>query len=226
MMKKLRQKHREWQEDRRPMIKHGSVMRPTVCLASTDIKTAFDVARRKHIPRIVEGHTAHGWMIAALLREMAGLEGLALFECAESKFSFARCIRQGSVEAPRLWQKMAMQILANVEQGWKKERMGVVLDLEGKKKSSNLQFHVCRHNCCAVSHSKTHLERMMKDLVQEAGRWDVEPKPASLWWTSTYDSEEKNDLSIDTETGRERILFEEMFFFFRKKIGFTMHRQG
>ena len=42
-------------------------------LASMDIKTAFDVARPKHIARIMEDHNVRGWIIAALSREMAGL---------------------------------------------------------------------------------------------------------------------------------------------------------
>ena len=96
-------------------------------LASMDIKTAFDVARPKHFARIMEDHNVHGWIIAALLREMAGLEGHATFECVERKFSFARCIRQGSVEAPSLWQKMAMQLLANVER--ERKRMGVIFKI-------------------------------------------------------------------------------------------------
>ena len=33
------------------------------------------------------------------------LQGQAPFECMESKFSIARGVRQGSVEAPCLWQK-------------------------------------------------------------------------------------------------------------------------
>ena len=70
------------------MIKHGSVIRPTVCLESMDIQTAFDVARPKHIARIMEKHNVHGWIIAALSREMTGLQGQVTFECAESKFSF------------------------------------------------------------------------------------------------------------------------------------------
>ena len=69
-------------------------------------------------PQIMEDHKIHGWIIASLLREMAGLEGEAMFECVESKFSFARCLRQGSVEAPRLWQKMATQLLAKKEEEW------------------------------------------------------------------------------------------------------------
>ena len=38
---------------------------------------------------------------AALLREMAGLEGEGNFEDLESTFPFTKCIRQGSVEGPK-----------------------------------------------------------------------------------------------------------------------------
>ena len=76
-------------------------------LASLDIKTAFDEAEPKHVAIILNGHN---W-----------LSGKATFECVESSFSFNRCLRQGSVEAPRLWQKMATQILANVEEEWMKK---------------------------------------------------------------------------------------------------------
>ena len=52
-----------------------------------------------------ENHNTHGWIISALLREMVGLEGQAMFECVEVNILFNRCLRHGSVEAPRLWQK-------------------------------------------------------------------------------------------------------------------------
>ena len=76
----------------------------------------------------MEEHDVRGWIIAALLREMDGLEGHATFESVESKFSCARCIRKGSVEAPRLWLNMAMQIPGNVEPEWVKKKMGVLMD--------------------------------------------------------------------------------------------------
>ena len=85
------------------MIKHGSVIRPTMYLASMDIKTDFDVARPKHIARIMEGHTVHGWIIAALLSETAGLEGLAMLECAESSFSIVA--EDGHAGSWKLWNK-------------------------------------------------------------------------------------------------------------------------
>ena len=64
---------------------------------------------------------------------MSGLEGKAMFECVESCFSFNRCLRQGSVEAQRLWQKMATQILANAVEEWMRKRSGVLLDIEGER---------------------------------------------------------------------------------------------
>ena len=40
-------------------------------------------------------------------------------------------------------------------------------------------------------HSNVHLEEMMRELIEEADRWDLEQKLASLWWASTY-ADEKN----------------------------------
>ena len=77
---------------------------------------------RSIFAQIMDSHNTHGWLIAALLREMSGLDGKAMFECVESSFVFNRCLRQGSVEASRLWQKVATQILAYVEKEWMKKR--------------------------------------------------------------------------------------------------------
>ena len=71
-------------------------------------------------------------------------------------------------------------------------------------------------NFWVMSHSKSRLEQMLKDLIQEAKIWDLTPNPASLWWTSTYDSEQKKELMIDTETGSHRIPFEELL---KKNLG-------
>ena len=89
----LLQKHWEWQEDRTPMLRHVSVGRPTMYLASMHVKTAFDEARPRHVAKIMENQETHGWLIAALLREMSGLEGKAMFECVESSFVLNRCLR-------------------------------------------------------------------------------------------------------------------------------------
>ena len=48
------------------------------------------------------------------------------------------------------------------------------------------------------------------------------PKQASLWWTSTYDAEEKADMIFGTTAGCHKFLFEEKF----KILGNAMNRQG
>ena len=89
-------------------------------IASIDIKTAFDVARPRHLAEIIGNQDDHGWITAALLQEMKRHEGHAAFESVESRFHLTRCIRQGSVEAPTLWLRVVKQIL--VECGEKNGR--------------------------------------------------------------------------------------------------------
>ena len=51
----------------------------------------------------------------------------------------------------------------------------------------------------------------MKDMTKEAERWGLEPKPASLWWTSTYADEIMDDIEIGTSTGLHKPPFERKF---------------
>ena len=130
MLTNLLQKHWEWQENREPMKKHGSVVRPTMFVASLDIKTAFEDAPPQHVAKIMEKYSIHGWLISALLREMSELQGKATFEGADTSFDFNRCLRQGSTEASKLWQMMAMQIFSVVEERWKEKRVSLFLEFE------------------------------------------------------------------------------------------------
>ena len=72
--------------------------------------------------------------------------------------------------------------------------MGVLLDFEGGK-----AHHVCSFMWADIfwimSHFRRDLEQMLRYLIGEAEKWDPVTKPASLWWTSTYETEEKCDLS-------------------------------
>ena len=56
-------------------------------VASMDIKTAVDVA--------MDSQDTHERIMAALLREMANLDGKAAFESVKRSFPFTKCIRQG-----------------------------------------------------------------------------------------------------------------------------------
>ena len=71
-------KHCEWQDVRNSVMKHGTVVRPTMSLASSDIQTSFDEAKPKHV---MTKHTG---------------ERCRDHKSVESPFSFNRCLRQGS----------------------------------------------------------------------------------------------------------------------------------
>ena len=77
-------KHWEWHEERNLVMRDGTVVRPTMYMASLDINTTFNKPKPKRVAKIMDNHNAHDWIIAALLREMSGLSGKAIFECVLS----------------------------------------------------------------------------------------------------------------------------------------------
>ena len=87
-------------------------------------------------------------------------------------------------------------MLANVEEEeeWLKKRKGVLVDIEAEGEVHQICSFMWSDNCWTMSHSKKHLEQMLKDLTEEVAKVDLKPKPASLWWTSTNASEEKEDM--------------------------------
>ena len=102
-----------------------------------------------------------------------------------------------------------------------KKRKGVLLDVEGEGEHQICSF-VWADNFWIISHSKQHLEHMVKDHIEEAAKVDLELQPASLWWTSTYASEEKEEMILGTSTGCYKFPFEDEF----RILGCVMNRQG
>ena len=91
-----------------------------------------------------------------------------------------------------------------------RKRSGILVDLEGERAHQICSF-MWADNCWIMSHSKENLEQLLRDLIEEASRWDSVPKPASLWWTSTYDSEEEIDMILGTTSGCYTFPLEEKF---------------
>ena len=60
----------------------------------------------------------------------------------------------------------------------------------------------------------------MKDFIEEKERWDLEPRPVSLWWRSTCADEKKDDIKIMTRTGVHKLPFEKKF----KILGYTFNQ--
>ena len=121
LMTNVIQKHWEWQEEKNTVMKHATVVRPTLYLASLDIKTALNEERPKQVAKIMDNHNTHGWIIAALLREMLGLERPCFNAWKAVSLSIDAC------------DKMATQTMANVEGEWMKQRKGVLMDIEAEE---------------------------------------------------------------------------------------------
>ena len=183
----------------------GSEERPTVDLASTDIKTAFDVARPKYTANIMGDQDVHGWIAAAFLRQMAGLEGQAIFQHVDNTFDntfpSTRCIRQRGVDAARLWLKMAMQILWTASPLWKRKKLGLHMETHQGGRRSNLQLHV---------------GGQLDDERLDRGNGEMRPGAKtgkSVWWAD----QKMDDMKIRTRTWLRKSPFEKKF----KILGYT-----
>ena len=156
MMMNFLQKHWGWQENRNSMTKQGSEVRPTMYVASMDIKTAFDDARPRHISKICGG-SQHPWMgnFGSLARDgSVGGTGhvrvssplIGVFAKVASKLPDCGCKRG---------------------RGMGEEKNGSYLGCGRKKDPSDVQFLVGRQLLDHVPFKESPRE-MIKDLVQEA----------------------------------------------------------
>ena len=103
-------------------LEPGKFKHKTVYMASLDVKTAFDVGGVKA--------SFSDWYPTwwpALLAEMQDMKGSACFENCETVFRYAKCIRQGGVEAPVLWERVAVYVLWKAERKMEGQRMGIVI---------------------------------------------------------------------------------------------------
>ena len=77
------------------------------------------LAKLPVVAKILTLSGVHGHLTAALLAEMQDVRGSASFENSETEFRYSRCIRQGGVEAPVLWGRVAKDVLWKAEEKWK-----------------------------------------------------------------------------------------------------------
>ena len=170
MMTHLLQKHWEWHEDRRPMMRHGSVIRPTMCWANMDIKTAFDVPRPKHIARIMEDHNVIGLIIAVLFEQDGRISkpcSSVWRENSHSPDAFAK-VASKPFDYGRKWPCSSWQ-------KWKRNRWAKEWASFWIWRGRKLTRYAWADNHLVMSH----LEPIVKDLIQEAERWDLDPKSVS-----------------------------------------------
>ena len=97
----------------------SALIHNTALMASLGVKTAFDVAKPFRVSKIVTLTRVHGHLTVALLAEIQDVRGSASFQNIETDFSCSRCIRQGGVEAPVLWGRVAKYVLWKAEEKWR-----------------------------------------------------------------------------------------------------------
>ena len=183
---------------------HVAWKRKAYDVASVDIKTAVDAGPR-YIANILGDQNVHGWIVAAFLREMAVLERKATFEHLERLFSVHKVHPTKACGGSSTF-KMAMQIIWNVEESWKEQEME--LHSETTEGGSH---HVCSFtwadDCWNLSQSRGNLQQMMKECLEEVKRWDMQPEPRCLLWTSTSADEKSEDMIIRTAARENRLPF-------------------
>ena len=60
-------------------------------------------------------------------------------------------------------------------------------------------------------HDREVLVHMVNDVIEELMDLDMEPKPESLWWTSSYEEEEKLTLEVSGRRTVRSLLFKDFF---------------
>ena len=116
------------------------------------------------IANILGDQNVHGWIVAAVLREMAVLERKATFENLERLLSVHKVHPTEECGGSSTF-KMAMQITWNLEESWKEQEMG--LHSETAQGGSH---HVCSFtwadDCWNLSQSRRNLQQMIKEYVE------------------------------------------------------------
>ena len=63
---------------------------------------------------------------------------------------------------------------------------------------------------------------MVNDIIEELLNLDMEPKPESLWWTSSYEEEDKLTLQVGGGGKDWELPFREVF----EVLGYRFQRDG
>ena len=95
-------RHQEGQENKREKEGDADAPHPHVqddACAQSARQDRLQRGQARSYCQVIEGDGVHGWIIAAMLKDMKDLKGLTSCESCETEFRHSRCIRQGRVEA-------------------------------------------------------------------------------------------------------------------------------
>ena len=135
--------------------------------------------------RNIEGDGVHECIIAALLEEMKDFKETASFESCETEFGCSGCITQGSLGAPTPVDE-AGEIRA-VRTLKKSEKLGAHDAGSGRRGLGSPDHqHFVGGQFLGFQRKYGGPATIDEELGEELVSKGMEPKQASLWWTSTY----------------------------------------
>ena len=105
------------------------------------------------------------------------------------EFRYSRCIRQGGVEAPVLWGRVAKYVLWKAEEKWRAKGWGSPFPGQPDN-DCVLRGMMWADNYWVISDNKERVFRVVDGIIEEVLDLDMEPKAESLWWTSTHKDED------------------------------------
>ena len=144
------------------------------------------------------------------------MKGSAWFENCETEFRYSKCIRQGGVEAPVLWGRWPSTCFGKLKKDGKPEDGDCHLGGGGGGGGESDNEYVLRSmmwadNNWLFCHSREILVHMVNGFVEELLNLDRNPKPESLWWTSSYEEEDKLTLQVGGGGKDWELPFREVF---------------
>ena len=165
--------------------------------------------------RILADMGTHGHVVAALLQEMKDVKGPACFENCETEFLYSQRMRQGSEEAPVLSEKWS-NMSCGSPRGSRRPRVGWVCSVE--KEMMQIQWWADMRIFCDDQEKLTRMVNFIDELMD----LDMEPKPESMWWTSTYTAEDGLTLKAGSGGKGREIPFGEVL----DVLGYRFRRTG
>ena len=131
------------------------------------------------------------------------------------------CIRQGGVEAPVLWGRVANYVSRKSEEKCKARGWGPTFGDENDN-DYVLRCMMWADNYWTFCSKKERLVCMVSDIIAELLELDMEPKPESLWRSGTHQAEETKTLSVENRGRAWDLPFVEVF----DVLGYRFHRDG
>ena len=118
------------------MMIHGSVVRPTMFLASLDMKRALDEARPRHVAKNMESHDQHGWLRLFYVK----CQDLSDVRMCRELVHFQSMSPPKKSRSSRLWHMIAAELLGCEEGKWEQNNMGLLLNFKGEKAHQTCSF--------------------------------------------------------------------------------------